>query len=241
MQTIRVDTGDEGTLFGFGSFRFDERGERDYREERRSGRKRFESVGGDLLQGFAEFADHHRSEIGGRGAMRQIVGGGEEKAFEGFCAGCEVLNLGCVVGSFQEFGGFHEVCGFEIVGDVENGVAFLDSEGLLVDFTVGELPENLLAREGMIEEVFAGLERTFGMAAGVNFEGDGAADDAICLEDVSCGALGDTVGNFNEDALRRNDPERLFDGIPKIAGGRNGGEKDEENESEELFQAKPAP
>src|ERR1700740_267627 len=119
----------------------------------------------------------------------KIVSGGEKKAFEGFGAGSKFLNLRRIARGIQEIGGFHVVCGLEVVSDVENGVAFLDGEGLLKNVTIGELPEDFLAGEGVIEEVFAGLRRAFGMTAGVQLERNGTADDAVFLEDARGGAL----------------------------------------------------
>ena len=82
----------------------------------------------------------------------------------------------------------------------------------------------------MIEEIFAGEERTLGMAPRIKFEREGAANDSFVLEEVRDGALRGAVRNFHEDAFGRNGSVRLFDGKPEIARHGSGAEQDDENE-----------
>ena len=64
------------------------------------------------------------------------------------------------------------------------------------------------------------------MAAGVEFEGEGATEDAVLRKDVRGGTLRGTVWYFDEDAFGRDRAERLLEGIPEIAScGRGNQEK----------------
>ena len=79
------------------------------------------------------------------------------------------------------------------------------------------------------------------MTAGVELERDGTADDAISFEDARGGALGDSVGNFDEDAFGGKFAEGFFDGIPEKAGGGGRGQQKDEDECDEVSQARLVP
>ena len=84
----------------------------------------------------------------------------------------------------------------------------------------------------MIEKVFACLKRPFGLAAGVQLEGEGAPDNTASRQDMGGRALRGTVRNFDKDALARNVAERLLDRVPEIAGSRRSDHEKNNDEDE---------
>jgi len=136
VQPVGIDAGDEGTLVGLGSFRFDQGSESNDGEKRSSGSERVKSIGSNLLEGIAEFTDHDTREVAGRETMGKVVGRGKEKALESFGAGGHVLNLRGVPGCREEVRRSHVFRALQIASDVENGIAFMDGKKLLEDFTL---------------------------------------------------------------------------------------------------------
>src|SRR6516164_9011255 len=136
VQPVGIYAGDEGTLVGLGSFRFDQGSESNDGEKRSSGSERVKSIGSNLLEGIAEFTDHDTREVAGRETMGKVVGRGKEKALESFGAGSHVLNLRGVGGCREEVCRTHVFRAFQIASDVEDGVAFMDGKELLEDFTL---------------------------------------------------------------------------------------------------------
>ena len=57
------------------------------------------------------------------------------------------------------------------------------------------------------------------MAAGVNLESEGVADDAIACQDASYAAAGSAVRDGDEDTLGGEALIGLRDAIPEPAGG----------------------
>jgi hypothetical protein len=90
---------------------------------------------------------------------------------------------------------------------------------LLEYLAIGELPKNIVSGGGAIEDIFAGLEGTTGMAASIKLKGDGTAHDTFSLEKARDGTTGRTVGHFDEDALAAETLVRVINGIPEPCGG----------------------
>jgi len=148
----------------------------------------------------------------------KLVGCREKKSFKGSGLGRKIADQGGVAGGLQEFVGHHDFCGFQFARDVEYGLAFAHGEGLFINLPVGQLPENFLTAERMVEEVLSGNRRALGVAPFVYLKGDGAANHSVVLEQVRGSATGGSAGDLHEDASRRNGSERLFDAIPEVAG-----------------------
>ncbi len=100
------------------------------------------------------------------------------------------------------------------MGDVKNGLAFPYSERQLVNMTVGNLPEYIVAGDGVVEEILAGLQAAAWMAPRVHLKGKRAADDAVLLEQPRHGPAGGAVREVHKDTLCHKALVWAFDGIP---------------------------
>src|SRR5712664_1902865 len=100
------------------------------------------------------------------------------------------------------------------MGDVKDGLAFPNGKRLLVNVTVGNLPEYIVASDGVVEEIFAGLQAAAWMAAGIHLKGKRAADDAVLLQQPRHGSAGGAVGEVHKDTLCGKALIWAFDAIP---------------------------
>ena len=82
----------------------------------------------------------------GHGMARQLIGRGEEKAFERQRLRKNIADERGIACGFHEFIGGHKMAGFEVVRDIVESLAFADGEGNFINFALGELPENVAAR-----------------------------------------------------------------------------------------------
>src|SRR5580704_3027499 len=119
-----------------------------------------------------------------------MIGGGEQEAFQSCGLRDDVVNQGRIFGGTQKVAVGHKFSGFEVAGDIEHSVAFAYGEGLLEYLAIGELPKNVVSGGGTIEEIFAGLQGTARMAAGVEFKGHGTADDTFSFQQAGDAATG---------------------------------------------------
>src|SRR6202035_4154658 len=107
---------------------------------------------------------------------------GEEKTLESLCVGSHVANKIRRLCRGEKFIGGHQILGFQIVGNVKNSLAFANCKRVFVDVAIGNLPENVVTTDGMVEEIFTGLQATPGMTARVYLKCKGAADHARLLQ-----------------------------------------------------------
>lgn len=121
---------------------------------------------------------------------RQVIGGREEETFQSFGLRVDVVNQGRVFCGAQEIVCGHELSGFQVVRDIEHGLAFTYGERLFEYLAIGELPKDVVSGGSVIEEIFAGLQGTARMATGVKFKGNGAADNTFSLEKACDAATG---------------------------------------------------
>src|SRR5215472_3551509 len=129
-----------------------------------------------------ELMNHLRGQFTGRRMPRQLISCGEEESFKRLRLGREIANERGIPGRVDELSRVHQFCCFEFVSDIKESLAFPNREGLLIDLPVGEFPENVVPRYGMIEIVFARFEGAFGMPPRVNLEAQAAANHAVLLE-----------------------------------------------------------
>src|SRR6266404_5332672 len=87
------------------------------------------------------------------------------------------------------------------MGDIKDGFAFADGKGLLVNVAVGNLPEDIVAADGMVEEIFASLQTPLWMASSIHLESGGATDYAILLQQAGYHSAGCSVRQVDKYGL----------------------------------------
>src|SRR5260370_8366193 len=95
---------------------------------------------------------------------RQEIGRREEESLERFGGRGDVANQFRILRGRQEFVRGHQFLRFQVMGDVKNGLAFPYSERQLVNMTVGNLPEYIVAGDAVVEEILAALQPTASLA-----------------------------------------------------------------------------
>ena len=184
---------------------------------------------GDALPLFLEFVHHLRGQFAGRRMTRKFVGGGEKKSFEGQRVGREIANQRRVACRKKKIARRHKLAGLELAGDVKHGFALAHSERLLEDLSVGDFPENVTSGHGVVKEIFAGLQRAFGMTPRVNFEGQLAADHAILFQQKGDVPARSSVGNIDKNALFRETLVGVRDAVPHPCGVSASGQYDDQH------------
>ena len=112
---------------------------------------------------------------------------------------------------------------------IAHGFALAHSERLLEDLSVGDFPENVTSGHGVVEEIFAGLQRAFGMTPRVNFEGQLAADHAILFQRKGDVPARSSVGNIDKNALFRETLVGVRDAVPHPCGVSASGQYDDQH------------
>jgi hypothetical protein len=137
----------------------------------------------------------------------EVIGVGEEIAFEGPCLGIVARDqFSVLAGGGEEVGFGPEACGFDCCGDVEEIEAFRDGDSACVYVALEEAGVDLGERGGVVEAVLAGLEgAAFGGAEEV--EGVGAADDAGVGKLLTDGGAGGAGGDVDKGLGRGSEGE----------------------------------
>jgi len=181
----------------------------------------------DTLPLFLELVHHFRGQFAGRRVPGKFIGGWEEETFERLGARRNITNQRWIARGIQKIARAHELSCLQFAGDVEHRFAFAHRERLLVDLTARELPEDLAARHGMIEKVFAGLQRPLRMPPRVDLKRQSATNHAICFEQMRYVPAGSSARHIDEDAFRRKALVWFRDAIPDPCRGASGNQHDQ--------------
>jgi len=145
-----------------------------------------------------EAADHGGEHLFGRGVAGEVVGVGEEIAFErGGVRAIGGDELGVLALGGEEFFSWGEAGGFDCLRDVEDVEAFGDGDGDGVDVALEQAGVDLGERGGVVEAVLAGLEGS-GLVGAQQVEAVLAADDAGAGELRGDARGGGAGGDFDE-------------------------------------------
>src|SRR6266403_2887538 len=113
------------------------------------------------------------------------------------------------------------------MGDIKDGFAFADGEGLLVNVAVGNLPEDVVTADGMVEEILASLQTPFWMASSIHLERGGATDYAILFQQAGHGSAGGAMRQVHKHRLGGKAFVRGFEGIPHPGCDANSAEHEQ--------------
>ena len=157
----------------------------------------------------------------------KFIGGREEEAFECLRARRKIANQRRIARGKEKIACAHELCCLQFAGDVEHGLSFAHREWLLVHLAVRKLPEDLAAGHGMIEKVFASLQRTLRMPPQINLKRQRATHHAVCFQQGCHMPAGSSARHIDEDALRRKTLVRFRDAVPDPRRGAPGKQHDQ--------------
>jgi hypothetical protein len=138
----------------------------------------------------------------------------------------------------QKIARSHEFSGFQVPRDIEHGFALTHGERLLVNVPVGYLPEDVVARNRVVEKIFASLQSARRMAPRVNLKCGRAANHAVLLQKPRHRAAGCAVRKIDEYPTRRKCPVRPLDGNPQPPRNSGGDDQQQQYKFSEGFQVR---
>src|ERR1700740_1586285 len=101
----------------------------------------------------------------------------------------------------QELVRGHQLGVLQVLRDIEHRFAFAYRESHLIDVPVGNLPKHIVSADGLIEEVFAGLQLPLWMLPHIQAERKRAPQYAVLLEQTTYGPARGAVRNGHKDAF----------------------------------------
>src|SRR5215469_7263817 len=133
----------------------------------------------------------------------KLVGGRKEKSLKRPGLGREIANQRRIACRENEIARRYELASLQIAGDIKNGFTFTYRESLLINLAVGDFPENVASRHGVVEEIFAGPQRASRMTPRIDFESQRAANHAVVLQQIADKPRRSSVGNVDEHSFCR--------------------------------------